>query len=190
MPFSSAGPWATKVRPAPATKSFTVRALGHARGDVDRDAADIVAHHLDLAGVHAGADLEIERPHCPHDLLGTAHGARRAVEQRQEAVAGGLHFAATMALQLGANSHVMRLQRRPPLAVAGRHRLFRRIDDVGEQHGRQHAVDLDGCRRGTHELADLVDDPIHIGRPGSVIIARQLDIAGAGNIFGELAARP
>ena len=33
---------------------------GDAGADVDRDALDLAADHLDLAGVHARADLEAE----------------------------------------------------------------------------------------------------------------------------------
>jgi hypothetical protein len=60
---------------------------------VDRDASDVVAHQLDLARVQAGPHLDSQRRHRVGDRPRALGGAGRPVEDRQEAVAGGLHLA-------------------------------------------------------------------------------------------------
>ena len=75
------------------------RTLGDPCCDVHGDAAHIVAHHLDLTGVDACPNFEIERPHRADDPLGAADSARGPVEQSQESVARGFDFTAAMPLQ-------------------------------------------------------------------------------------------
>ena len=70
----------TSTSPAPACD-------GDAGADVDRDAADLRAHHLALAGVHAGADLEAERrdavARSPRRSGSRAPGRRRRRRSRR-----------------------------------------------------------------------------------------------------------
>src|SRR4029453_9521236 len=63
------------------------------RADVDGHAADVVADELALAGVQAGAHIDVERSHGVRDRSRTADPARRSVEGGEEAVAQRLHFA-------------------------------------------------------------------------------------------------
>ena len=87
-----------------------MRPLGHAGGDVDGDAADIVTHHLDLAGVHASANFEIERPH--HPTISWAQRTARAgpSNSARKPSPRGFHFATAMPLQFCAHRRVMRFQ--------------------------------------------------------------------------------
>src|SRR5205807_6060372 len=58
------------------------------RRDVHRDTADVVAHHLDLAGMQAGSKVEIELG--PGDVAHrgrAADRARRAIERGQQPIA-------------------------------------------------------------------------------------------------------
>src|SRR5581483_11262719 len=54
------------------------------RGDVDGDAADVVPHDLDLAGVETDARLEAHALHAVHDRLAAPHRPARSVERREE----------------------------------------------------------------------------------------------------------
>ncbi len=62
------------------------------------------------------------------------HGAARAVEGGQEAVAQLLDLPAAEAGQLSAHELVVALQDPAPIEVAGRGGALGRADDVGEQH--------------------------------------------------------
>ena len=59
----------------------------HPGRDMDRDPADIVALDLDLAGMHAAPDIEVERARRVDDARAAADRARRSVEGREEPVA-------------------------------------------------------------------------------------------------------
>src|SRR5215208_3329997 len=66
-------------------------AAHHPRGDVDGQAAEVAIHHLELARVQPGADLEAERPHRLCHRRGAADRPGGSVEGREEAVARALH---------------------------------------------------------------------------------------------------
>jgi hypothetical protein len=68
------------------------RYRGDARGDIDRNAADIVAFQLDLSGMQPAAYRDTQGLHRVGDGAGTAHCARRSVKGREKAVAGMLHL--------------------------------------------------------------------------------------------------
>src|SRR5260221_12172912 len=68
---------------------------GHPSADVDRDALDAMAAQLDLAGVHAGANLDAERADRDLDRKRAADGPSGTVEARQEPVAGGVDLLAS-----------------------------------------------------------------------------------------------
>src|SRR3954470_3462762 len=77
------------------------RGLGaDASADVHGHAADVVSHHLDLAGVQTGANVEAERLHSLGRRRRAADRSGRAVERRQEAIAHRLHLAPPVAVDL------------------------------------------------------------------------------------------
>ena len=63
-----------------------VSEVADAGGNVDTDAADVVADELDLAGVCAGPDLDSERGCIADDRVREVDGAARPVEGDEEAV--------------------------------------------------------------------------------------------------------
>ena len=68
---------------------------GDARADVDGDAGDLVVAELALARVQPGADVEAELAHrVARSRARSGSRARRAVEGREEAVAGRVDLAA------------------------------------------------------------------------------------------------
>src|SRR6266581_4701649 len=64
-----------------------------ARADVDSDAAKLRPHHLALAGMEPGADLEPEAPDAVADRARGAYTPSRPVEGREETVARCVDFA-------------------------------------------------------------------------------------------------
>src|SRR5712691_5738011 len=107
---------------------------------MDRDATELCAHHLALAGMNAGADLDPVLTHGVPDGERARHGARGAVEGREEAVAGVVDLTAAMALELASHCRMVAFEHATPLRVAQRERLLRRSDDVGIEDRGEHAV--------------------------------------------------
>ena len=67
-------------------------------------------------------------------------GARRAVEGRQHPVPGGVRLPAAKALQLVAARLEELRQERPPARIPELRGHDRRVDEIGEQEGREHAA--------------------------------------------------
>src|SRR5437764_13783900 len=101
-----------------------------AGADVHGDPAELRPHHLTLARVETGADLEAERAHAVADRARGPHRPRRAVEGRQEAVASRVDLAPTELRQVLANQRVVGVEQVAPLAVAQLGGLRRGADDA------------------------------------------------------------
>ena len=91
---------------------------GDPRPDMHRNAGEVAALHVALARVHAGADLEPERADGLGDGQRAANRAGRAVEVRDEAVAGRLRFAPSVTLDELADHRVVPRQQVAPPVVA------------------------------------------------------------------------
>ncbi|HEX3192424.1 MAG TPA: hypothetical protein VHS30_21845, partial [Streptosporangiaceae bacterium] len=89
----------------------------HAGTDVDSDAPDSLADHLDFAGVNAGLDLDSERLHAPDCGGRTPDGAAGTVEHGEETVAGRVNLAAAETGQLATHEGVMALEKLPPRSI-------------------------------------------------------------------------
>jgi hypothetical protein len=64
--------------------------------DADGDPADLAVDRLDLADVHPGANLEVERADGLDDRLRAPNGAGGTVERREEAVTRGVDLDAVV----------------------------------------------------------------------------------------------
>src|SRR6185503_18193143 len=80
----------------------------HARSDVDRDTSHVASRDLDLTRVHAGPDLETQRPNLVDRGLRAPDRPRRAVEDREEPVSRCVYLAAAVLRELGANDRLVR----------------------------------------------------------------------------------
>src|SRR5215211_9201462 len=146
------------------------------------DSREIAGRHLALAGMDAGAHLEPDcaraggggpRAHTPP--LGPAR------EGCQHTVAGPLHEPTAVARQLSLDEPLVLAEQLAPTAVSELGRAVRRLDDVGEEDGREHPVaSRDGGPSGD-ELLDLVDHGVLIPRDEEVVGARKLNLARAGD---------
>src|SRR5688572_15785486 len=115
---------------------------GDARSNVHREASNLAADLLALAGMHAGADVDAEWPHRIADPERATDGACRAVERGEEAIAGRVDLPPSVAVQLPSDQIVVGLQDFAPTAITQLRDPLRRADDVGEEHRGEKAVDL------------------------------------------------
>ena len=166
-PFNSCSRAPRSRAPAPATRSLTVcetrtspprAARRDPRADHHREPRDLALVELALAGVDARADVEPELADALDDRLGAADRPRRAVEGREEAVAGRVLLLAAVARQLAADEGVVTLEQLAPGTVAELGRPRVEPDDVGEEHGREDRVRNLGRRLAGDEPLDLVRD--------------------------------
>src|SRR5438876_201237 len=75
---------------------------GDTRTDVNCDPADLSVDDLALARMQADTDVEAEPADRVADRASAADRPRRAVERREEAIAGRVHLGAAEAAQLAA----------------------------------------------------------------------------------------
>src|SRR3990172_9572973 len=110
-----------------------------ARTNVDRDATDVVPHHLALPRVEPGAHIDTKLVYGGGDTTGATNRSSRAVERGEEAVSLGANLPPTPARELPPTHTVVHLKQFSPTTIAQRGRAFRRSDDVSEQDGREDA---------------------------------------------------
>ena len=100
----------------------------YAGRDMDRDAADVLVHQLDLAAVQADPHLQAEGARRLRDRLSAPDRPRRAVEGGEVAVAQRLHLASAKPAQLAGEppldapraTRASARLRTPPLAPSSR----------------------------------------------------------------------
>src|SRR5206468_5668421 len=85
---------------------------------------------------------QAERRHRLAELGRAADRPGRPVEGREEAVAGRVDRAAAEANELAAHELMVALEQLAPSAIAERGGALTGADDVGEEHGSEHAVGL------------------------------------------------
>ena len=128
------------------------------RADIHGDPSDLAADRLDLARVHPAAYLEPEVSNRFADRLCAPDAARGAVERGEEPVAGRVDLGPAEPAEERSNGAVMTFDEIAPAAVAELRGLRRRPDDVGEHHGREHAVEVGLLVADLrHEPLDLVE---------------------------------
>jgi len=103
-----------------------------AGAEVHRDPGQVAVDPAALAGVDAGAQLESQRADCVAHARGPADRAAGAVEDDEEAVAGGLDLVAPGERELAAEDRVVLGQHARPALVAEGGGVGGGVDDVGE----------------------------------------------------------
>lgn len=133
---------------------------------------------LDLTRVHSGSHVEPEYTQRFANLESAANGPSRTVEDREEAVAGGVDLLAGEADELTTYCIVVRSEERRPSSVAkGLHSLGR-PDEVGEENRGEDPIRRRSWANSRKERLDLVDDVV--GACGRhVIVPAQLDESSA-----------
>ena len=107
---------------------------------MNRDPLDPGLGDLELTGVQAGADLEVELPDRVPDCTRTADRPRGPVEGGEESVAGDPDLLAAEPLQMVSDERVMLVEECCPAPVAELGGPLGGADDVGEEHGCENAM--------------------------------------------------
>src|SRR5260370_3014399 len=85
-----------------------------ARGDVNGDALHVVAGDLDLTGMEAAADFNVESTDRLDNGAGTTHGTCRGVERGEEPVPKPSHLDAPDAPESPPHRRALRFEPLPP----------------------------------------------------------------------------
>jgi hypothetical protein len=153
---------------------------------VDRDPADSRSIEFDLSCMHTDTHLEAKRPHSLLDREPAPDGASRAIEYRQKAVASIVDLASPKPSKERPHALVVRRNEISPGAIAHRYGSLGRADEVGKEDGCQHAIDLhfvsvDGDEKAFKRSEHLL---CLISCKDEVVVARELDEAGTGDVCG------
>ena len=152
------------------------------------EAANRCSIELDLAGVDADSYVEAESAGVVADRETTANGTGRAVEDGEEAVACDVDLAPAKASQQGSDAPVVRCDQVSPCPVAHPCSGLGRGDDVREEDGRQHTVEVHlGAVRSGEEPFDGIEELVLIAGEREVVGSRELKQSRPGDICREMA---
>jgi hypothetical protein len=138
--------------------------------DVDGEPGDLALVELALADVDSDPRFEAERSDAVDDRLRRPDRACRAVEGREEPVAGGVALVAAEPGELPADDRVVAGEQVAPGAVADPYGMVGRADDVREDDRRQPATSARGA--GLQNMADRVEALVARSR-SSLLRARE-----------------
>src|ERR1039458_9085463 len=119
------------------------------------------------------------------DRLSAVDRTGWAVESREEAIAGGLHLAAVEMGEVIPYRALVSLEHIPPALVAKLHGRSCGIDDVGEQHRREHAVANGHSPSSGEELLYFTEPLVRVLIEERMVIALELDHPRIRQVFGE-----
>jgi hypothetical protein len=162
------------------------RERGNPRANVHGDASDLPGDRLDLAGVHAGTNLDPQFLHGLGDRSRTAHASRRPVECGEEAVARGVDLPATEATEHGSHHPVVTLHQVPPPLVPELGCLLGGADDVREHHSGEHPIEVGFLVPDLRdETLDLVEKLVLVAHREEVVVPRKRNEAGASDLISD-----
>src|SRR6476659_4372233 len=139
-----------------------------------RDAPYLVAHQLAFARVQPSTNLQPQGAHALGNCACAANSARRAVEGREETVAGAIDLAPAKVGQLAANERMVTVEQIVPNLITEAGSALSGTDDVGEKDCRKYAVGFEAVARACQELFDLVGDDVPVSAPRNMIDALEL----------------
>ena len=133
----------------------------------------VVLAKLDFPGVDSGSDVKLQAPRRRTDRSRGTDCTRRAVERCQNSIAGRFHQPTSELCNVGLDAIIVCRKQFLPAPVAHPRRPLGGIDDVGEQHGGEHALEFwlrsHPSKKFLHlvEHAGLVPDGDVWSAPGS-----------------------
>ena len=160
---------------------------GNSCSDVDCNATDVITARLALAGVQAASNVDAQFRHAFSESGGAAKRTGRAVERGQEPVASVFYDATLEAGNFGAGDLIVPLEQFTPALVTELSGASGGIDDVGEQHRGQDAVDCVLVALTGEELLDLTGDRLDVPHPRPVVDAVEFDQPCLWDLRGQLA---
>src|SRR4029079_18648760 len=111
-----------------------------ARRLVDGEAADVAGDDLDLAGMNRRPNLEAEVDERVDHLQRGDDRTGSSVEDREEAITGGVHLDAAMAFENLSHPPVVPLEELVTGRITDPGRQLGGRSDIGEEHGREDAL--------------------------------------------------
>src|SRR5207244_306375 len=137
------------------------------------------------------ANLQVKVAETVSDRAGAANPPRGAVERREETIASRVDFPPTKPRELAADDLVVFLEEFPPCPVAEVGSMGSRIDDIGEQHGREHPIRLSNQRSPVADIREerlqLAKEPFLVADQRLHVMARKLDESCAADVVGQVA---
>src|SRR6185295_18995126 len=122
-----------------------------------------------------------QAPQRVADRRGASDRAGCSVEPGEETVARRVDFTAVEAFELAPDVGIVPAEQLLPSLVAELDRSLRGVDEVGEQHGGQDALDRRQRPDTGEELLDLVEQGVGVAREEQVVGALELDEFGPGD---------
>src|SRR5579871_708500 len=113
---------------------------GNAGRAVHRHPASLSSDNRDFAAVHTSANPNPQIGNCRVHIGCCPRGSRRAVEEREKAVAGGGHFPAAKTVNYSPDAFIVFANDPRPLYIANLCERRRRVADVGKQDRRRHVL--------------------------------------------------
>ena len=101
-------------------------------------------------------------------------------------IAGRLHPSTSEPLDCAGHQGVVAAEQFAPASVSQARCLAGRVDDVGEQHCRQHAVKLNRWQPSGQELLNRVEQRDAVGREGQRVCAWDFDALRAVDALREV----
>jgi hypothetical protein len=135
------------------------------------------------------ANLQVKLAETVSDRA--ANPPRGAVERREEAVASRVHLPSPEPRELAADDVVVFFEQLPPGAVAEVGSMGSRIDDIGEQHGREHPIRLSNQLSRVADIREerlqLAKEPFLVADQRLDVMARKLHETRAADVVGQVA---
>lgn len=145
---------------------------------------------LDLAGVDACSDLESERADGLDDPLGASDSCGRTVEGREHPVSGRVDLPAAVAHDRSFRDAIVFAQSLTPRGVPESGEMFRRSNNVCEEHGRETTIaPLVGARSAREKVLNFGRQRLDVAEPRDPVVAIEFDEPGTADPRGDIAAR-
>jgi len=141
------------------------------RSDVNRDSRELRPNDFTFTSVNTRTQIEAHESRLGGDRLRGPNRAGRAIERCEKPIARSVDFPAAKCREFPTHHCMVAVQKFPPPAIAQRHSMFGRADDVGEEHGGEYSVIVCGAHAyqpGTDSRASywICDHPAdHRRRP-------------------------
>jgi len=152
-------------------------------GNVDGDASHVRFSNLDLAGMQAAANFNVQWADSLGNRASTADRASWPVESGKKSVSKRSNFAAPVTREFTSHGGVMSVQQIVPAVVTHFLSPRGRAHNVCEQNGRKDAVAFCHGDRSSEEFLDAVTNLIM--EEEKVILSGQLDQSSTWNVLGK-----
>ena len=168
---------------------FSGRGMGgNTRPDVDRNAGDLGPVCLTFPGVNAAAHFEAELFRLFMDSPSTAYRSSRAIKYCEEPIPSSIDNATSKVPNLPLCTALKLAEQIAPTYIAHGGSLSSRLNDIGKHHSCQNCILDDDRPFACQKLLYFRPQTIHVPDEIQMILARQFDEPGSGNVPGEVPA--